>query len=380
MTSIKTITAVATQLPPSIAILLTGPTGIGKSHVGKAIARDLGIPYIDVRGANMTEGDAAGFPDLETASKKGVACFVPPSWLKRACDEPVVLGLDELNRAMQQVMAAFFQLVLDREMINGPDGMPLRLHPETRVIAMINVGNEYDVNELDPALLRRFAVFAIEASVPDWLDWAVKNGISTVTRNFIRDNQVHFRVDPSTVEPGTVCPNPASWHRLDEALRYMDMAPDKLAGDRVPALFHPVAASMVGPEAAIAYADYIRTADIIVKAEEVLADFEAVRGRVDVVDAGRTLALCDRIVEYLVEDPNRIGPKAPAESNKNFKAFFDHLTGEQRTVFFRSIVVASNESKRKGCQRLLVNVHSLVGAAFLADYHKAEKIARDNHS
>src|SRR5437867_2646181 len=79
-----------------------------------------------------------------------VTRFNPPEWYMQACERPMVLFLDELNRATNEVMQAAFQIVLDRQ-LNG-----WKLHPLTRVYAAINMGANYTVNEMDPALLDRF--------------------------------------------------------------------------------------------------------------------------------------------------------------------------------------------------------------------------------
>ena len=153
---IRTIKNIVPNLPADIAVLMRGPTGVGKSHVARAFADELGLPFIDVRGSTMSEGDVGGYPDIEAMKDNGIMTFCMPSWFVRACNEPVVLMLDELNRSLPGVQQAFFQIVLDRELGNDKNGNPYKLHPETRVIAAVNFGSEYDVNEMDPALLRRF--------------------------------------------------------------------------------------------------------------------------------------------------------------------------------------------------------------------------------
>ena len=218
-----------------MAILMRGPTGVGKSHLAKQVADHHSLPFIDVRGSTMSEGDVGGFPDMEGMKESGIMTFCMPSWFIRACNEPVVLMLDELNRSLPGVQQSFFQLVLDRELGNDKNGNPYKLHSETRVLAAINFGSEYDVNEMDPALLRRFWVADIEPSTEDWVSWARENNIDSLVIEFIQNNPAHLRVDPSTVEPGTVCPNPASWHRLNDCLLAMDMAPSNSAGKENPA-------------------------------------------------------------------------------------------------------------------------------------------------
>ena len=116
------------------------------------------------------------------------------------------------------VMQSFFQLVLDRELGNDANGVPYQLHPETRVIAAINCGSEYTVEEMDPALLRRdFGLLILNLQrMTSLIGLQIK--LDSVLIDFIRQHPEHLRVDPGSVESGTVCPNPASWHRLNDAL------------------------------------------------------------------------------------------------------------------------------------------------------------------
>ncbi len=268
--TIATFNVVAPNLPASIAVLMRGPTGVGKSHLAKQIADHHDLPFIDVRGSTMSEGDVGGYPDIESMKESGIMTFCMPSWFVRACNEPVVLMLDELNRSLPGVQQAFFQIVLDRELGNDKNGKPYRLHPDTRVIAAINFGSEYDVNEMDPALLRRFWVADIEPSTEDWLSWAGNNDIDPVMMDFIRQNPAHLRVDPSTVEPGTVCPNPASWDRLNQALTHMNMSPTSVAGAPRPDGIYALSMGMVGTEAAIAFCAFMENYARQISAEDVL--------------------------------------------------------------------------------------------------------------
>ncbi|OUU74686.1 MAG: hypothetical protein CBC29_06040 [Methylococcaceae bacterium TMED69] len=269
--TIATFKKVAPNLPPHMAVLMRGPTGVGKSHLAKQVADHHKIPFVDVRGSTMSEGDVGGYPDIESMKETGVMTFCMPSWFVRACNEPVVLMLDELNRSLPGVQQSFFQLVLDRELGNDKNGVPYRLHPETRVLAAVNFGSEYDVNEMDPALLRRFWVCDIEPSTEDWVTWARDNDIDSVIIDFINQNPAHLRVDPSTVEPGTVCPNPASWHRANDCLMHMDMAPSSVAGSEGPEGMYALLLGLVGTEAAIAFCSFVKEYERQVSAEDVLA-------------------------------------------------------------------------------------------------------------
>ena len=100
---------VAPKLPAQISVLMRGPTGIGKSQLAKQVADELGLPFIDIRGSTMQEGDVIGYPDLEGMKESGVSSFCLPAWYVRGCKEPVVIMLDELNRSLHGVMQSFCQ-------------------------------------------------------------------------------------------------------------------------------------------------------------------------------------------------------------------------------------------------------------------------------
>ena len=326
---IKTFKKLAPKLPAEIAVLMRGPTGVGKSHLAKQCSEEIGLPFIDVRGSTMSEGDVGGYPDIEGMKSTGVMTFCMPSWFVRSCREPVVLMLDELNRSLPGVQQSFFQLVLDRELGNDADGNPYKLHPETRVYAAVNHGSEYDVNEMDPALLRRFWTVDLEPTNQDWLDWAGENDIDPVTIDFIRNHPEHLRVDPGKVEPGTVCPTPASWHRLDESLRHMGLAPSELAGTGADGVY-ALSTGFVGIEAGIAYSEFIKRYERVISAEDVLSG-GVDKERCEELQASEALGVIDKLVE------NSKDNEWTKKEAKHAAAFAKTRGGEQLVYFWNAI-------------------------------------------
>ena len=326
---IRTFKTLAANLPPEIAILMRGPTGVGKSFMGKALASEIGLPFLDVRGSTMDESQVSGIPDFETSKTSGVATFCLPSWYVRACREPVVLMLDELNRSMPQVMQSFFQIVLDRELGNNVDGDPLRLHPQTRVIAAVNHGAEYDVAEMDPALLRRFWVVDLDPSNQDWIDWAMVNGIDSLTIDFVRQHPEHLRVSPASVEPGTVIPTPASWHRLDTCLQHMKLSPSEVAGSRPEGLY-ALSTGFVGTEAAIAFSEFIAKYERVISAEDVITG-KVTKDRAEDLQASEALAVIEKLVAHCTENEWK------KKEAKNIATFVKRRGGEQMVYFWNAI-------------------------------------------
>ena len=345
---IKTFNIVAPNLPADIAVLMRGPTGVGKSHLGKAVADAKDLPFIDVRLSTMSEGDVAGYPDIEGMKESGIMTMCMPSWFIRACREPVVLMLDEMNRALPGVQQSAFQLVLDRELGNDKDGTPYKLHPETRIIAAVNHGAEYDVNDMDPALLRRFWVCDLVPTSDDWITWANAKGIDSVLVDFIRQHPEHLRVDPTEVEPGTVCPNPASWHRINDALVAMQMAPADVAGNKRPDGFYAVALGMVGTEAAIAFTDFVEGYEMVLSAEDVLNDYDSKRDTVKGLGNDRVNALIEKLRNHCVDN------KWTQKQANNVAAFAKDLPGEMMVSLWNGL---SATQQMQNIQKM----HKLIG-------------------
>lgn len=184
--------------PISQAILITGGHGIGKSEVVRQAAKEMGGGFVDMRLSQNDVGDLKGMPFLAN----GRTFFAPPDWfpmdessadrmnlLLKGIGQKIsegqlgpkgILFLDEFNRATRECEQAAFELVLDRRlnMINLPDGW--------RVVAAINDDSEvYNVNDMEPALLSRFAVIPFKPSVDEWLAWAKTDGVHDAVYQFI---------------------------------------------------------------------------------------------------------------------------------------------------------------------------------------------------
>ena len=356
---IKTFKSLAPKLPASMAVLMRGPTGVGKSHLAYATANELGLDLIDVRGSTMDESKVTGIPDFEVSKEQGVATFVLPSWFVRGCREPVVLFLDELNRSMPQVQQAFFQVVLDRSLGNDAHGKPMVLHPETRVFAAVNHGAEYDVNDMDPALLRRFWTVDLEPTNEDWISWA-KDKCDPVLIDFIRQSPAHLRPDVAAVEPGTVMPTPASWHRLNDSLVHMGWAPSEVAGTR-PEGFYALCTGFVGIEGAIAFTEFVAKYEKQITVQDVLT------GKADAsvamaLKASESMAVLDKLVDHAENND-----WDDAQAN-NIVTFVRALPAEQMVHLWNSVMATKNMGPIKA-------LHSRIGDEIVAVIREARNLS-----
>src|SRR6266571_81346 len=99
---------------PKVAIRLRGRHGIGKSEMVYQLGKDIGLKVVERRLSQLQEGDIVGLPLLEGEGLQKSTSFKPADWLIECANEPRILFLDELNRALPGVEQATFQLADSR--------------------------------------------------------------------------------------------------------------------------------------------------------------------------------------------------------------------------------------------------------------------------
>ena len=249
-------------------VLIRGKHGIGKSETVYQYAANVGKPVVERRASQMCEGDLIGLPSIEGSSTK----WNPPDWYKQACDEGVVLFLDEVDRATQEVRQGIFELT-DSRKLNG-----WHLHPETIIFAAVNGGThgaQYQVGEMDPAELDRWTVFDLEPSVDDWLDYA-KGKVDNILWDFINQNRAHLE-HKGEYEPNKVYPSRRSWLRLNECLTSANTLGNN--AKEMSTLTYELSCAFVGFEAAVTLRDFIDKYERQVTVSDLLdkAQFEKVK-------------------------------------------------------------------------------------------------------
>lgn len=241
-------------------ILLRGRHGVGKSCVVYQTAAAMGLPVVERRASQMTEGDLVGLPVIDGECTR----FNPPDWFKQACNEPVALFLDEVDRATIEVRQGIFELT-DSRKLNG-----FALHPETLIFAAVNGGEhgeQYQVGEMDPAELDRWTVFDVEPTVEDWLNWAKPN-VDGVIWDFINQNRGHLE-HTGDFEPNKVYPSRRSWDRLNECLGAAQFLTDEMRKASLPTIYE-LGCAFVGFEAAVALRDFCEKYERQVTVEMIL--------------------------------------------------------------------------------------------------------------
>lgn len=363
----KTFIDTAKTLPVDLAVLARGPHGIGKSQIiGRTLAAYFNLPLVDIRLSQREAGDVIGLPLLENGTTK----FCPPDWVMRACREPVILFLDELNRATPEVQQAVFELVLDRRMAGH------KLHEGTRVYAAVNLSGNYQVNEMDPALLDRFYVCDLEPTPEETIEHFKKIGFNDDVITFLRDKP--GRLDPSPkVDSSRVQPSRRSWERFDVAARTNGFYDADVQADQgVQGKIFNLALGLLGTEVASSLVDHLVRSNQTIKAEDVLDNFKKVEAKIKKASIDRTNDLIDRLLTHGAKNT-----WTPAQLD-NVGDFIDIVDPELRVSFVLGMMqpsfarTASGMANLKGSNRAAMAVVDSFKAKSI-DEDKIKKFAED---
>jgi len=290
-----------------LPLLLRGRHGIGKSQVVYQIAQERNLPVVERRASQMSEGDLIGLPVISGDSTK----WNPPDWFKMACNNAVLLFLDEVDRAVIEVRQGIFELT-DSRKLNGHC-----LHPDTIIVAAVNggeSGSQYQVGEMDPAELDRWTAFDLSPTVEDWLSWA-KDNTHQFVYDFINLNREHLE-HKSDFEPNKVYPSRRSWKRLNDVLVGADMFSEDNMRD-----IRNISVGFVGYEAAIALHDFVEKYDRQVTPEDVI-----IHGKIEKTAKFGIIEHCALIDK--IQNKDLLANKLPKDQLENLARYFVTLPSE----------------------------------------------------
>jgi hypothetical protein len=162
------------------AVLLEGPTGIGKSDVVRRVAERLGVATVVLDLSLLEPPDLVGLPVV----RDGRTAYALPSVLPTS--GAGILMLEELNRAERYIQQPALQLLTARRLHE------YELPPDWVCFAAVNPETaDYQVTPLDRALRARFMNLAVRADRSAWLAWAQTHGVHAA---IVALAQAHERV------------------------------------------------------------------------------------------------------------------------------------------------------------------------------------------
>lgn len=255
-------------------VLLMGDPGVGKSALMRLAADAVGLPLVTLLGSTIDPTDVGGIPFMVEGQVKRF----PLAAIRRACDEPVLLFLDEISCAPPVVQAALLRLILER--VAGDS----QLHAGTRVVGAANPPEQAPGGfELSAPLIGRVAIVKLRPTNLEVLGFFSTLGAEgSHLRAHAEDFALTAGVQPDLLQidipPDAVAGNspwgaPRSWERAIRARAQADALGISLEADAVAALTE----GSVGRTAAIAFTAILKLRKDLPSVEEIVANPESAK-------------------------------------------------------------------------------------------------------
>lgn len=303
--------------PPEQNIMIVGKHGIGKSKIVENYFTSIGKKVVTFFCSQAADpGDIIGIPRFNDQTNKTE--FALPWWFPTD-NQPVILFLDELNRARPEILQVVMDLALNRKLAgkNLPAG--------SQIISAINDGDEYQLTDLDPALVSRFNVYNFVPTPNDWIKWANANGVDSRVVSFISAN-VKF-LDSSFKDDFTALdksPDRRAWERISNIIKPMHNITVKDIA------FKKTLCGIVGSAAAVSFFDSI-VKNTLVLPENLLSDFALCHDNLAKYSLQELVALNDNICSYIDASLGEFGKDEVKEDlyAKNLYKYFEYLTDKK---------------------------------------------------
>ena len=294
---------------PEHNLMLVGNHGIGKSEILTEYFTAKGMPVVALFLGQMSDpGDLIGIPSKN--EKTGKTDFMPPYWFPLD-GKPIVLFLDELNRARPEILQTIMDLALNRKLAG-------RMLPEgSRIIAAVNEGEQYQLTDLDPALVSRFNILTFSPTVQEWLLWASKAEVDCRVIDFIRENGIWLDKTPDAREGADTglekTPDRRAWKRVSDIIK----GHEDLGG-----IFTKAISSIVGPKAASAFLSSV-SARKILSGRDILYNFSECVTRLERYELHELSVVNDGIFRHL--EVEKVDDTDKQTVSKNLEDYFDFL-------------------------------------------------------
>ena len=315
-------------------IMLAGRHGIGKSQILTRYFKSKGLPVKTLFLGQMSDpGDLLGLPNKD--EKTGKTVFMPPYWFP-VDGESIVLFLDEINRARPEILQTVMDLVLNRKLAGRelPEG--------SRIIAAGNDGEEYQLTDLDPALVSRFNIYTFRPTVEDWLLWATRTGLDERILNFIGANPELLDRSADTKEDQGLDKDPdrRAWEKV---ARLMENIPNPLP------VHQKVVAGIIGVQAAAQLFLSFRKDDL--SPIDLLSDFKKAKKWLDKYELQQLSLPNDALARFFETDKADTLDREMAR--KNLKAYHDYLLKNNREAYAHFVSLIDGTGYKK--MLLLIN-------------------------
>lgn len=295
-------------------LMLVGRHGIGKSEILTEYFSQQGMPVVALFLGQMADpGDLIGIPSKN--EQTGKTEFMPPYWFPLD-GKPIVLFLDELNRARPEILQTIMDLALNRKLAGRqlPEG--------SRIISAVNEGEQYQLTDLDPALVSRFNIINFQPTVQEWLLWAKREEVDPRVISFIEENSIWLdRNDDARENEDTgldKTPDRRAWKRVSDIIKGAEV---------LTSLHQKVIASVVGAKATVAFMAAVNNKKVI-SGKDILYSFEKTKDKLKPYTLHEMSIVNEGVFRLL--EVEKIPAEKKEEVKKNLEAYFDYLVKERK--------------------------------------------------
>lgn len=299
----KELFTVMESTPAEQNIMLSGKHGIGKSQIITKFFEEKGFRVVTLFLGQMSDpGDLIGLPRMD--EKTGKTEFMPPYWFPTD-GKPIVLFLDELNRARPEVLQTIMDLALNRKLAGRS------LPAGSRIMSAVNDGEEYQLTDLDPALVSRFNIYGFRPTVEEWLKWGEKNDLDSRILGFIRSNKDALDgKELSKVSHGLdKTPDRRGWEKVSDCIK-----PFRDLGE----IHKKLVAGIIGAQSASLFFSYLAE-HVLLSADKILTNFKKCKDTLSTYSTVDLAAINESIFRFFDNmEPNDTQKET---YKKNLKAY-----------------------------------------------------------
>ena len=306
------------ELTPSTQnIMLVGKHGIGKSEILTSYFNSKGLKVVTLFLGQMADpGDIIGIPSkVEKQDAAGKVTsrtdFTPPYWFPQD-GQPIVLFLDELNRARPEILQTVMDLTLNRKLAGKalPEG--------SHVISAVNDGEEYQLTDLDPALVSRFNIYEFRPTVEEWLNWAAGQNLDERVINFIQDNPTWLDGDSSEYKGLEKSADRRAWKHVSDIMLKVDTIND---------IHKRIIAGIVGVGAAAAFIQSTQQRKVIT-GKDLLLNYDKTMKTVEKYQLHEYAILNESVFRFL--EKAKLNEREKKLVGRNLGQYIDHLRSKKK--------------------------------------------------
>jgi hypothetical protein len=313
-------------------VLLLGGTGLGKTAMLKALAKQHGIGYRRLDAAVLEASDLGGIPTPD-AIKQGRMTYLRPSWMPDPATEPEgMLVIEEATRPNAQVKNGLMNLISEKE-LNGH-----ALPPTWSVHGTANPADEdfIDAEEMDAAFAARFSIVEVVANRRDWIGWATTHGVHRDVVAFAESTPAIFSMTGMFSRS-----NPRSWTWISDFLHAVDQSGHE--GPPTADAILAFIAGLVGPELAQAFitrrvepsACQITAADLVLQYRS--AHRHLVQRLVSARQVAEVGAIADALMEHLRDPIVFQAAMIDSVQRENIADFVNDLPADIRGLMYKRL-------------------------------------------